>query len=214
MLQRSLMSCCGRLGMALLILSATGCLRDLYGPSGAGPTDSNVVATINNPLLLPVNDRNFLWNQLVDTIDDYFIIQREERNQVVGDTLTEGRIITRPQTGSTLLEPWRSDSTAGYERLLSTVQSIRRQATVRVIPQPNGYSVEIVVVKELENLDRPEFSTVGGAMRRHDGSLIDSEQRDRRGPVTLGWIPIGRDSALEQELLGQLRDRLTNVNRP
>jgi hypothetical protein len=214
MLQRSFMSYCGSLGIVLLMLSATGCLRDLYGPSGAGPTDSNVVATINNPVLLPVNDRDFLWNQLVDTIDDYFIIQREERNQVVGDTLTEGRITTRPQTGSTLLEPWRSDSTAGYERLLSTVQSIRRQATIRVIPQPTGYSVEIVVVKELEVLDRPEFATVGGATRRHDGSLVEGAQRNQRGPVTLGWTPIGRDTALEQELLGQLRDRLTDVNRP
>ena len=94
------------------------------------------------------------------------------------------------------------------------LQSIRRQATIRVIPQPTGYSVEIVVVKELEVLDRPEFATVGSATRRHDGSLVESGQRNQRGPVTLGWTPIGRDTALEQELLGRLRDRLTDVNRP
>ena len=211
MLQCRCRACGVTLIVALLGLVLPGCLRDLYGPGGAGPTDPNVAATINNPLLLPTNDRDFLWNQLVDTVDDYFSIQREERNQVVGDTLTEGRIVTRPQVGSTLLEPWRSDSTPGYERLLSTVQSIRRQATIRVIPQPTGYSVEIVVVKEMEDLDRPEFATVGGATRRHDGSLVDDADRERGTPVTLGWIPIGRDVSLEQELLGELRDRVTNV---
>ncbi|MFP6576821.1 MAG: hypothetical protein VB912_16800 [Pirellulaceae bacterium] len=198
--------------VAPLMLLLSGCLSGLYNPSGAGPTDPNVVATLNNPLLIPVTDRDFLWIQLVDMVDDYFKIEREERNQVVGDTLTEGRIVTRAMVGSTLLEPWRSDSRPGYERLLSTVQSIRRQATIRVIPEAAGYSVEILVVKELEDLDRPEFATVGGATRRHDGSLTDGELSVDRGPVTLGWISLGRDTALEQEMLGQLRDRLTNVN--
>ena len=198
--------------VAPLMLLLSGCLAGLYHPSGAGPTDPNVVATLNNPLLLPVTDRDFLWVQLVDTVDDYFKIEREERNQVVGDTLTEGRIVTRAMVGSTLLEPWRSDSRPGYERLLSTVQSIRRQATIRVIPEAAGYSVEILVVKELEDLDRPEFATVGSATRRHDGSLTDGELGVERGPLTLGWISLGRDTALEQEMLAQLRERLTNVN--
>ena len=195
-----------------LMLLLSGCFAGLYNPSGAGPTDPNVVATINNPLLLPVTDRDFLWVQLVDMVDDYFHIEREERNQVVGETLTEGRIVTRPMVGSTLLEPWRSDSRPGYERLLSTVQSVRRKATVRVIPEATGYSVEILVVKELEDLDRPEFATIGSATRRHDGSLTDGELGTERGPVTLGWISLGRDTALEQEMLEQLRARLTNVN--
>jgi len=200
------------LGAGALMLLFSGCFTGLYNPSGAGPTDPNVVATINNPLLLPVADRDFLWVQLVDMVDDYFHIEREERNQVVGDTLTEGRIVTRPMIGSTLLEPWRSDSRPGYERLLSTVQSVRRKATVRVIPEAAGYSVEILVVKELEDLDRPEFATIGSATRRHDGSLTDGELDAERGPVTLGWISLGRDTALEQEMLKQLRSRLTNVN--
>lgn len=199
------------LAVSLLMLLINGCMQTLYGPGGAGPTDPTVVATINNPMLLQVKDRDFLWNQLVDTVDDYFKIEREERNQLVRETLTEGRITTHAQIGSTLLEPWRNDSTPGYERLLSTVQSIRRQATVRVVPQPTGFSVEILVIKELEELDRPEFATVGGVTRRHDGSLIDSDRSGQRGPVTLGWIPLGRDIALEQVMLGQLRDRLTDL---
>ena len=203
---------CGPLALSLLLLLTSGCLQGLVGPGGARSTDPNVVATINNPMTLQVRDRDFLWAQLVDTVDDYFKIEREERNQLVGNTLTEGRITTRPQIGSTLLEPWRADSTAGYERLLSTLQSIRRQATVRVIPQPTGYSVEIVVVKELEELDRPELATIGGATRRHDGSLIDRDGRGELSTVTLGWTPLGRDKSLEQVMLGQLRDRLTNVD--
>ncbi len=34
---------------------------------------------------------------------------------------------------------------------------------MRVIPDPNGYLVEVIVLKELEDLPRPERATVGPA---------------------------------------------------
>ena len=46
----------------------------------------------------------------------------------MGSTLTEGRIDTFPKPGATLLEPWDHDSADSYERLESTLQSIRRYA--------------------------------------------------------------------------------------
>src|SRR5688500_14480560 len=80
----------------------------MYG-APAGP--------IQNPLFLPPLDSEFVWNQLVDVVDDNFRIEREERVRLIGGILTEGRIDTFPTVGSTLLEPWRTDSTPGYEKL-------------------------------------------------------------------------------------------------
>ena len=80
-----------------------------------------------NPLVVPVTDSEFLWNQVVDTLDDYFKIEREERVRVIGGVWTAGRVDTHPVTGATLLEPWRPDSTRGFERLHSTLQSVRRR---------------------------------------------------------------------------------------
>ena len=68
-------------------------------------------APIENPLFVPPMDRELLWNQTVDAVDDYFRIEREERVRLIGGVLTEGRIDTFPTIGSTILEPWRRDST-------------------------------------------------------------------------------------------------------
>jgi hypothetical protein len=158
--------------------------------------------------IIPVHNHEVAWNDLVDVVDDYFRIDREQRVHQVGDVLTEGRIETFPQVGSTLLEPHRSDSIDHYEKTLATFQSIRRRATLRVMPDPRGYQVEVTVIKELEDLPRPELSTAGGATFRHDGSverpvgLVSVERSGTR------WFPIGRDLALEQAILSDLKARI------
>jgi len=83
-------------------------------------------------MFIPPLDREFLWNQTADAVDDYFRIEREDRVRLIAGVLTEGRIDTFPTIGSTVFEPWRTDSTMGYEKLHATLQSIRRRATVRV----------------------------------------------------------------------------------
>lgn len=165
-------------------------------------------APLENPLLIPPLDRELVWNQLVDAVDDYFRIEREDRMRMVGGVLMEGRIETFPTIGSTLLEPWRTDSTPGYEKWHATLQSIRRRATIRVIPAAGGYLVDVAVHKELEDLDKPEHATAGGATLRHDGTIVRQEGPPGRYSVTLGWIPIGRDHTLEQRILTDLVARL------
>ncbi len=163
---------------------------------------------MENPMLVPAIDRELLWNQTVDAVDDYFRIEREDRVRLIGGVLTEGRIDTFPATGSTLLEPWRGDSTAGYEKWHATLQSIRRRGIVRVIPSEGGYLIDVQILKELEDLDKPENATAGGATLRHDGSLVRQEGAAGRFSHTLGWIPLGRDASLEQKILADLAARL------
>jgi hypothetical protein len=184
------------------LVSIAGCAMfhrqgDLAGAGG-----------LQNPLFIPAVDRELLWNQTVDAIDDYFRIEREDRVRQIGGVLTEGRIDTFPTTGSTILEPWRSDSTPGYEKFHATLQSIRRRATARVIPVEGGYLLDVVVQKELEDLDKPEHATAGGATLRHDGTIVRQQGPPGRYSVTLGWIPIGRDVTLEQRILADVAARL------
>src|SRR5690606_18368641 len=51
---------------------------------------------LENPLFVACGDRQFLWHQVVDTLDDYFRIEREDQVRLIGDVLTEGRIDTYP----------------------------------------------------------------------------------------------------------------------
>ena len=208
---------CLPIGLILLPI-VSGCAWDPYMPVYGGPATGYAappVPTIENPLLLPVRDREFAWNQIVDTIDNYFKIEHEDRVRLVGNLLTEGRIETYPAVASTLLEPWRSDSTPGFERLQSTLQSIYRQASVHVTPGDDSFLVQVAVFKYLEVVDRPEHATVGAATPRHDGSLPNNgRQTQFDSSARLDWIRIGRDVALEQRILTELHARLVDAGPP
>jgi hypothetical protein len=120
---------------------------------------------------IPVANREWTWEQIVDTVDDYFRIERERQVHLVGDVLTEGRIDVFPQIGATLPEVHRRDSVGKYNRWESTFQTIRRRATIRVMPDATGYLVDVLVEKDLEDLPRPENSSAGAATFRNDSSL-------------------------------------------
>lgn len=193
----------------LIIVSIAGTVGCGLNRGWSPPYGSPHAELAQNPMYVPLSDREVLWNELVDTIDNYFRIQREERVRLVGGVLTEGTIETFPLPGATALEPWRQDSTRGFEGAYATLQSIRRRAVAHVRPQSDGgYRVEVAVYKELEDLSQPEHSTVSLESLRHDSTLKRPKKKLYGGPTTLGWIPVGRDTALEQRILTELRQRL------
>lgn len=209
--------------VAFLASLACGCgigtaLLPWSDPAGQFGGDETPV---RNPLMVPGVDREFLWNQAVDTVDNYFRIEHEERVKLIGGILTEGRIDTYPKVGSTLLEPWAGDSTPGYERLYATLQSVRRRAQLRVVPTAGGYLVFVTVHKEKEELAQPEHATVSGAASQHgEGPRSASAEQLLSGSApmstgqTLGWVPLGRDISLEQRMLRELRARLFDPSGP
>ena len=199
-----------------LALSGSGCghLHQFghHGHFGSTPAALSIAA--ENPVLLAHPDHEMLWLTIIDVIDDDFRIQKEERPRIVGDILTEGTITTYPSPGATLAEPWRGNSVGFDQRLESTLQSIRRTAKLRVMPSEGGYLVEVQIDKELEDLERPENSTGGASTLRHDGSLDRSRSSISARPNTLGWIPLGRDYALEQRIIARLQEKTASVAAP
>ncbi len=206
-----------------LVLSAfaaiSGCLGGpAYAPPGtpvAQPMPGPPMETFpqvplqNNPVFIPVQNHDLLWDQIVDVVDDYFEIEREERVRLVGDILTEGRLETFPRGSSTVLEPWNRDSVTRYERWEATLQSTRRRGTLRVIPTEGGFLVDVVVVKELEDVAKPDAVFAGDESLRNDNSIRRFSNNLKSSAESLGWIPKGRDLALEQEIILQLQSRFT-----
>ena len=164
-----------------------------------------------NPLRIPVADADFVWTQLVEEIEDYFQIRREERVKLVDNVISEGWIETYPRIGSTVFNPLQKDSSRGFERWHSTFQTIRRWARIKVIPEGNAYQFDVQIYKELEDLDHPQYSGVASRLQRHDVS----PERDRFdiqvSPGSYGWIPVGRDTTLEQRILSRLQARMVDV---
>lgn len=162
-------------------------------------------------MLVPLLDRWLVMDQISDEIDDYFKIYREERIRVLDGVMSEGWIETHPMIGGTLLEPWKLDSTPGFERIHSTLQTTRRFAKVRVIPTGSSYQVDVKVFKELEDLPQPVGASIAGPLLRHDNAL----DVDRNVPWITGrqkgWIPLGRDISLEQRILRNIHERLSRL---
>ncbi|MFT5522705.1 MAG: hypothetical protein ACI9HK_000649 [Pirellulaceae bacterium] len=194
----------------LLLSAASGC--GLLGPARVDvEAKSEIAPQLENPLNVPMMDPDFVWNQVVDTVDDYFRVRSEDRLRAIEGVLIEGRMETYPRTGSTILEPWHKDSTPGAEKLHATLQSIRRQAIVRVSPFNDSYRVEVVVLKELEDLQQPEHASVGSSVRRYDNTITRHQRSQQLEAARLGWIPLGRDSSLEQEILYKLHAKLSTI---
>ncbi|HVT29516.1 MAG TPA: hypothetical protein VHE81_15980 [Lacipirellulaceae bacterium] len=181
-------------------------------PPPGTPGGPPVPGSSANPIQVPVVDEDLAWDQIADVVSNYFRITREQRARRSGPAWTEGRIETAPQDGATVLQPDRMDSVGMFNRWESTFQSIRRRATVRVIPDPNGYVVEVIVEKELESLPKPEQATVGPAAFNSEATLPSHrlEQFVRTHPSPR-WIPLGRDPALEERMLADIHARLNGV---
>ena len=208
-LRRSRASCAILLAMCALV--AAGC--HAWSPASYYPPQVRLgpPPPQPNPALVTALDRDLVWDQIVDVVDNYFQIKNEDRVRLVGDLLTEGRIDTYPRGASTLLEPWNHDSLGFAERLECTLQSIQRTGMVRVMPAQGGYLVEVQVIKELEDVRSPDTGTVSLANAqalRNDNSLQRVTSPVAGEPPTIGWLDYGRDFVLEQLILAEIQERL------
>ncbi len=199
-----------RMVTAAAMLLCVGC-GSLLGPK---PPPAPPALIIPNPAAIPAREDQFVWLQVVDVVDDYFRIVSEQPVQNRDGLTLEGRIETAYKIGAGYFEPWRRDTTPGFERLQSTLQTIRRRAIISVRANGAGYDIEAIVLKELEDVDRTQRSGASAATQRHDGTVVRTESIVDAEQTTLGWIPQGRDASLEQVLLRDIVGRITGPEVP
>ncbi|MBQ8285046.1 MAG: hypothetical protein IJZ10_01950 [Thermoguttaceae bacterium] len=221
--RRSLLS---RRLRACALLAPVSIFAPLFFPGCAGvpsePTPPLSVGTYNdaapNPLFVQTADPDYLWNAVVDVVDNYFEIEFEtpirvfERETENGERFTsraEGRIDTKPTIAAGVLEPWRKNSVACEDRWLATFQTIRRSAVVRVVPDAAGYLIYLSVYNEIEDLKTPMGATIGFNQNFIDDFSQLTQPVGERA-ASRGWIPTGRDARLEKRMLEEIAWRLGN----
>lgn len=188
----------GALGTASLGLGSIGCV-------GGGLSSARVKQILaldpvaENPLLVPVDDFEAVWNKTVAEVGTYFEISSENR--------LARTIITEPKMSATLLEPWMGDTVTFRDRLEASLQTVRRFAIIRVEPASmGGYLVKVEVHKELEDMVKPDRQAAGRAVFNNEFPVNRSRQMVGPVPVAVGWIPRGRDPNLEQAILSGVRN--------
>ena len=187
------------IGVAVLGLGASGCAAGDWLHTSRVTQIFAPKPVAENPLLVPINDFEAVWNKTVAEVGAYFDIASENR--------LSRTIITQPKVGATVLEPWLGDSVTLTDRVESTLQTIRRFAIIKIDPAPaGGYLVKVEVHKELEDMIKPDRQTAGRAVFNNGFPVNRVREVVGPVPVAFGWIPRGRDPNLEQEILSGVRD--------
>ena len=144
------------------------------------------------------------WEVCVDVLHEYGF-----RIPAGGENKLEYVIETEPMIGSGVLEPWFGDSIGPRNRLESTLQSIRRRVYVRVQRhEASGLLIGVEAIKEKEDVAGAVANSPGGAsLQEYDNGDRDLDQVIGQSGPSL-WYPVGRDFALEQNLLRSLQEAL------
>jgi hypothetical protein len=141
-----------------------------------------------------------VFEKTIDVLSTYF--------DLLPPNPYDGRIVSRPRIAPGFEQFWKQGNPDPRTRLLSTFQTIRQTATAEIrAGERGGYLVYIVVDKELEDLARPSSARQGAAVfqeaptvdRRFDVVGSDTEPDS-------SWFKIGRDYALEQQILRRIRN--------
>jgi hypothetical protein len=188
-----------------LLTAATGALVLVFAGCATGPLLDNPVlirptaeGPVENPVFLPQGPEayNALFEMVLDVVSDYFEIRYSNRY--------DGRIVSFPKIAPGLGQLLKPGSPDPEQRLLATLQTIRLTGEVVIHPEPDGgFSVDVKVFRELEDLPRPTRAVSGNATF---GDVTVQRQPEvidlTTGPSR--WIPLGRDCALEQLILERL----------
>ncbi len=168
----------------------------------------------NNSIIVTCNNPQKLWEAIVSSVQKYFPIQHEDPCRQIGGIINGGYLSTGRVCGATIFEPWKKDSVGFDQRWESTLQSISRQARVRVIPQDsvsgvkNQFMIDIIVNKEIENVKHPLGSQISSG-----NSFLSDSRETFRDPILVPsddgqWINRGRDPLLEQRILADIVDSI------
>jgi hypothetical protein len=141
-----------------------------------------------------------VFEKTVDILDEYF--------ELLPPNPYDGRIVSRPRIAPGYEQFWKRGNPEARGRLLATFQTVRQTAVAEIrAGERGGYLVYVVVYKELEDLSRPTQVRMGSA------AFADTPSVDRQLDVVTpeaqteqGWYRIGRDYALEQQILRRIRD--------
>ncbi len=122
-----------------------------------------------------------------------------------------GLVVTWPSTSGQWFEFWRRDVHGAYQSLEASIHTIRREVTLTVQPvdggQPDEQQVTVQVEKSRYSAPERQVTTASGALTIYSEHIPTEEGLRRRRVEGEHWVPLGRDSLLEEYLLKQILSR-------
>ncbi|MCS7020695.1 MAG: hypothetical protein NZU63_02570 [Gemmataceae bacterium] len=190
-----------------------GLLLGIWGCATAPPLDNPLplampvvaeCAAVENPVLvspgMPTPEAyREVFERVVDILSDYF--------ELLPPNPYDGRVVTRPRIAPGYEQFWKPGNPDPRSRLLATFQTVRQRAVAEIrAGERGGYWVLVVVERELEDLPRPTQARIGNPIFQ-EGPTVERrlEVVSPDHAPEQGWFAIGRDYALEQQILRRIR---------
>lgn len=187
-----------------LILAAIG-LGCAGRPLAENPGLIRPDAISPNPAYIALGPPDYaaVFETCLNVLDDYFEIAYANRY--------DGTIRSHPKVAPGLEQPLKFGSPDLRERLLATLQSIRYRSEIVIEPAPQGgYSVSVIVYKEIEDLARPIRATTGSASFQSDNTVDRQYEVVDPSIIDSNWAPLGRETYLEQAIIQRITYLLQN----
>ena len=178
-----------------LVFAEASCMTTSRWNTARGPIPNPIFVSANSADL---NSELAVTERAVDVLHKYNF-EIDNMNQV------EGTIATRYKVGASVLEPWHKDSVGSTNRWESTFQPIRRKVLLHIVRAPGGYLVSLEALKELEDMTSPSPNSAGGSTFIEDYPLRRDLNLVLGQSSPSGWVPLGHDLALEQDMLCRLQ---------
>jgi hypothetical protein len=190
----------------LLLLLVVSCVGGA-GCAADGPlTRREVFApasplVLENPMFLAQGPEGYpqVFHQVLAAVNAYFPIAR---SNIYAGSIESEAVIT-----AGLWDLARYDNYSLAELWESSLQTIRRRVVVTITPATSGgYLIDLQVLKELEDYTGSKRAHAGASVYRPEAPVQQIYDVVDLPSQTRGWIPLGRDQAMEQLILRRLRE--------
>ncbi len=177
----------------LLIGLLTGCFR---------PVQHDYLSVQKLSLASDAPERDRLWEAIQETLRrNRFRLDRVDRQA--------GVITTMPEVSQHFFEFWRHDVSTWPDFWEATLNPIRRWVAVTVTHGDDGSWQDVQVVVHKERLSSPDrqFNSTGAAYQYFGDKLPSTTGLIRVTKEYDRWLDLGRDHALEDDLLRRILER-------
>ena len=186
-------------GFVVLMIAVVGCV--LLPVSGCG---KQVSVASSDPICLSlVGKPEMMETAQKILVKKKFVIEKYD--------IDAGYILTRPMRGSQFFEPWRGDTVGAANKAASNIHSIERVVAMNFTKETGQLCVECIVDSRRLSMPQKQLKSQSEAAAIFVGGSTSVMQLTPDTDEDIAWIDLGRDGALERDILGRIKLKITEV---
>lgn len=145
------------------------------------------------------------WDEILDVL-------REHNMEPDRQDFRARIITTHPEVSGQWFEFWRADAQGLYQRLESSLHTIRRRVEVRFQPADGRLKLDLVVHVQRKTQPERQVTTASGALQIYREKLPIYTGEKLPAGEGVYWVDLGTDPLFEKYLLERIRRRLPGQN--